>query len=374
MYDISNETTSASDIGPTTSNVLAPTELDILTNRIAEIRTHYIEFDRLEEIKLDLRRLVMRDNTVSEGGVMALFGCTRSGKTNLLTDFMAEFDEADKARGRVEYEDNTYGYARTVLYVKVPNTSSKNLAEEILKMLGATPEGAVLPATARKGAERRGYDIDDEVIRQCRLRQVRLLILDEVHNSIEDRTAKAAKDVARKIKNYSNACVFSILLVGTDEAAKLLDASDELKARCLTGPLRLVPFDWDKERDRRDCRTLLADFDSILAQVFGQHSGLNETDMAMRICTAAKGVIGHIATLVEDAATKAVRDKMKGNAESVTTAHFARAYDGVPFAEGRPNPFLLAVEGKAAVPVDKSTPSHRHNGGRRATRDTAFRP
>ena len=333
-----------------------------LETQVDGLREIFIEFDDISVIKRDLRRLITRDNKASEGEGLLLVAPSGGGKTKLIESLRDEMAERDAKEPWIIREDGNRARRLSMACTTVPEalaspaSSVKNLSENVLSVL-SDGHGVVT-------GDRR-VDFDKGIKHYAQERETGLLVLDEGHQGLLH-----AEWIATKIKDYSNMARFSLLLSGTKDVEKLLHAKEELVRRF---PVRreIRPLDIRTQRGRSDCRELLATIDDHLREaVFGQSSGLAATRLVPRIWFAGMGVIGQMATLIQQAAMLAVYDMVEGNGRGITDAHLGRAYDAWPFGRGRPNPFRRdAGPFQAVLPV----PSKDGLGGRRAARDRNFR-
>jgi hypothetical protein len=101
---------------------------------------------------------------------------------------------------------------------------------------------------------------------------------------------------------------------------------------------------------------ILDSYDEHLTKVFGCASGLSDEYLAMRIQVAASGVVGRVATLVENAASYAARAIFAGTADRFGFSHFAEAFAADSKNAGRPNPFSTMDALVVDTPTVELTP------------------
>ena len=94
-------------------------ELDRLYATCQGFRADYVDFERLGDIKEDLRMLVNRDNSGSEEGVMTLLGASGSGKTHFINSFVADHPREPLA---IRYPDGKKADRATVVVVDMPDS------------------------------------------------------------------------------------------------------------------------------------------------------------------------------------------------------------------------------------------------------------
>lgn len=346
-----------------------------MNRKVHAFRAQFLDYPLLKEIREDLHMLVERDNTAAEGGVMTLIGVSGSGKTKFIEDFMRERHAIRHADGRIA--DRT-----TVILVAVPDTGVKTLAEAIYAEL----TGVEAPADRR-------VDIQKAIYHYAEQMETRLVIFEEAHEASVDETNKTVKAVARLFKQFSNAAKFSVLIVGTEEADRLVRANKELGRRVLARH-ELRPLDWDRPDSRKLLLLLLRSWDKLLGDVL-EPCGLGTEELAAKIHRSSGGIIGLAAILVERAALLAVRDKvdgkMRGTGEDATPIvgiderHLHDAHRSVGRSE--PNPFddglprlapgpggSEAAARQATVEPEADLPAPARTSSRRAARDRVFRP
>ena len=327
-------------------------------SQVESIRSIFYEYDRLTSLKREFADLVTRDNAASEGAVVLLIGPPGSGKTQLISDFASDYPV--EPRALVNQTEHEFADRVPVATVQVPDTGLKKLTENTLMALsGLNPAG-----------ERRA-DIQDDIKHHAKEMETRLFIFEEVHQATQDKKHETVKRVARYFKDLSNTAAFSLLLVGTEEAKRVIEASKELERRVIA-TYELTGFDWNDRAQRKDFLGILDEMDNRFAGVLGRNSGLTNPDNAVRKPPASDGVIGLAARLIERAGVLALRE-MGGQVEfAVTVRHLARAFDDQLIVKGGFNPFtadmeaVLAPEEAAFPPVRKSS--------RNAGRDRNMRP
>ncbi len=354
-------------------------EIRGMNRKVHAFRAQFLDYPLLKDIREDLHMLVERDNTAAEGGVMTLIGVSGSGKTKFIEDFMREYP---RERHAIRHPDGRIADRATVILVAVPDTGVKTLAEAIYtELTGAEP-----PADRR-------VDIQKAIYHYAREMETRLVIFEEAHEASVDETNKTVKAVARLFKQFSNAATFSVLIVGTEEADRLVRASKELGRRVLARH-RLSPLDWDRPDSRKLLLRLLRSWDKLLGEVF-EPCGLGTEGLAAKIHRSSGGIIGLAAILVERAALLAVRDMVGGRTRG--TGEDARPVVGIEerhlheahWSVGRngPNPFDHgspdaaagpgrpdASAGQASDAPGAEVPAPAPRGSRRAARDRVFRP
>ena len=355
-------------------------ELRTLNGRVHAFRAMFQDYPVLEAIREDLHMLLERDNTSAEGGVMTLIGPSGCGKTKFVEEFMQGFPRQKHA---IRHDDGRISDRATVVMVAVPDTGIKTLAEAIYtELTGFDP-----PADRRIDLQKAIYHYTVEM-------ETKLIIFEEAHEASVDETNKTVKAVARLFKQFSNKATFAVLIVGTEEADRLIRTNRELGRRVLAKH-EIPPLGWDQKRSRKVFLGLLKSWDALLQDALTP-AGLDSEELAVKIhLSSDMGVIGLAAVLVERAALLAVRDKVAGKTRGkgreatpilgIDEAHLHEAHRLL----GRPdpNPFSLeVVNGVASAPVQADEAAANNGDGRaakgtlarsssrRAAKDRIFRP
>lgn len=354
-------------------------EIREMNRKVHAFRAQFLDYPLLKDIREDFHMLVERDNTAAEGGVMTLIGVSGSGKTKFIEDFMREYP---RERHAIRHADGRIADRATVILVAVPDTGVKTLAEAIYAEL----TGAEAPADRRVDIQKAIYHYAEEM-------ETKLIIFEEAHEASVDETNKTVKAVSRLFKQFSNAAKFSVLIVGTEEADRLVRANKELGRRVLARH-ELEPLDWDKVESRKLLLLLLRSWDKLLEDVLVP-CGLGTEEFAAKIHLSSGGIIGLAAILVERAALLAVRDKvggrMRGTGEDarpvlgIDERHLHEAHRSVgrsepnPFDGGSPN--VAPGQGRPGTVAWKVSggpgaepPAPLRTSSRRAAKDRVFRP
>lgn len=348
-----------------------------LRRAVEGIRDVHTVYPRLERFETGIIDLINRDNSTSEGNIHALIGPSRSGKSHLLDGLVAQYP---RARSALTGLDGDFSDHIPVVLVKMRNVSTKAMAQRIYHALTERHPDSVFSAKYNEDVVVKGI-ID--VARECR---TKLFILDEVHELIDRKTDKVVGDVAVLIKDLVNAKLFSILLVGTDKANRLIRADEEMEARTPVVYL-MTPFGWANPEDAGVWLEILGDIDSELSDsVFHRLSGLCEPGLACALMEGAAGVVGHMATLLEQAAYTAVDEMIAGApVPGVRWEHLEQAFAKWAPAHGRTNPFsagarpvesgMPAVSKKVDAPADLGgdVASGARGRTRKNARDATFR-
>jgi len=321
-----------------------------LCRQVNAIRAVFTPYDRVKAVHADIATLHARDNGASEGGILTLFGDSRSGKTKILRSYARQHP---KVLGSRTGPDREFADHMEVVLLRVPDTNVKNLLERLLATLSNVNTAQV------KGAGTRRFDIQEDIVAVAKGVGLKLILLEEAHQAIDTKNVNVIRGVAGVLKDLTNESRFSLVVSGTSEARRLFEASPELEGRVLYEH-ELTPLSWDNHAEHRMFLEVLEDMDAHLSDgVFGRLSGLTDEKFARPLLKAGLGHVGHVALLVEVAALAAVDDMLEGRCRSLTLEHFAGALAGSPLRrklDGEASPFPVASLGPNAVlPLDAMT-------------------
>ncbi len=316
-----------------------------LLHKINDIRRIYVPYEKLGKIKGSVVDLIDRDNSGSQGNIQVILGPSRSGKTRFIEDLMRDYPVEREA---ILSENNNWADRKTVVFTSVADAKDVPVAEGIYKSLSGRSVKDVLGSKIKIGDIKEGIKM---LAVECGMK---LLILDEAHQSIDNKTDTVAKNVAILIKDLVNDKKFSILLVGTDETMRLVRAREEVRKRT-THVHRIKPFGANPH-DRTVWNEILQDIDDDLsANVFEASSGLTAPDMSSALMAACSGILGEMTTLMEQAAILALdemihaaaltaRDKAKVEPPGIKWRHLEEAFavSAIGF-DAKVNPFSLGA-------------------------------
>ncbi|WP_431271775.1 ATP-binding protein [Dankookia sp. P2] len=265
---------------------------------VGAVRSVYVEFDRLADMKRDLRDLMDRDHGASEAACHLLAGPSGSGKTKFILDFMADFPRLPHALVNKLGEKADHA---PIICTKVPRTGTRTLAEQVY-------EAFALRTAPRN---RREQDLIKDIQGFAREMRTQLVILEEAHQPFKKKGDYAAREVAGFCKDILNEATFAMLIVGTEEALRLKGLDEEFDRRCIHTH-RLASLRWDVPDECEDFLDVLRACDAHLAEAVGVLSRLDEPEVAIRLHVASRGLLGYLAVLLEKAGMIAVRDIVHG--------------------------------------------------------------
>ena len=253
----------------------APAEM-----RIRRIRTdRWIGYARAEAALSAMEDLLTFPKRTRMPNLL-LVGPSNNGKTMIVEKFRREHlrgAEADLREGAI-----------TVPVLKVqmpPAPDERRFFSGVLEALGAPDR-----SNDRLAAKQ------DMAMRMLRATNVRLLVIDEVHNILS-----GSRDQQRRFLNLlrwlGNELQIPLVAVGTSEALRAIQSDDQLANRFT--PFSLPPWRLDAEYLR-----LLNTLEAMLP--LRERSGLEEPAFAQKLLNAAEGILGEVVNLVTTAAVSAV--------------------------------------------------------------------
>ena len=253
----------------------APAEM-----RIRRIRTdRWIGYARAEAALSAMEDLLTFPKRTRMPNLL-LVGPSNNGKTMIVEKFRREHlrgAEADLREGAI---------AVPVLKVQMPPApDERRFFSAVLEALGAPDR-----SNDRLAAKQ------DIAMRMLRATNVRLLVIDEVHNILS-----GSRDQQRRFLNLlrwlGNELQIPLVAVGTSEALRAIQSDDQLANRFT--PFSLPPWRLDAEYLR-----LLNTLEAMLP--LRERSGLEEPAFAQKLLNAAEGILGEVVNLVTTAAVAAV--------------------------------------------------------------------
>ncbi len=253
----------------------APAEI-----RIRRIRTdRWIGYARAEAALSAMEDLLTFPKRTRMPNLL-LVGPSNNGKTMIVEKFRREHlrgAEADLREGAISVP---------VLKVQMPPApDERRFFSAVLEALGAPDR-----SNDRLAAKQ------DMAMRMLRATNVRLLVIDEVHNILS-----GSRDQQRRFLNLlrwlGNELQIPLVAVGTSEALRAIQSDDQLANRFT--PFSLPPWRHDAEYLR-----LLNTLEAMLP--LRERSGLEEPALAQKLLNAAEGILGEIVNLVTTAAAAAV--------------------------------------------------------------------
>ena len=253
----------------------APAEM-----RIRRIRTdRWIGYARAEAALSAMKDLLTFPKRTRMPNLL-LVGPSNNGKTMIVEKFRREHlrgAEADLREGAI---------AVPVLKVQMPPApDERRFFSAVLEALGAPDR-----SNDRLAAKQ------DMAMRMLRATNVRLLVIDEVHNILS-----GSRDQQRRflslLRWLGNELQIPLVAVGTSEALRAIQSDDQLANRFT--PFSLPPWRLDAEYLR-----LLNTLEAMLP--LREQSGLEEPAFAQKLLNAAEGILGEVVNLVTMAAVAAV--------------------------------------------------------------------
>ena len=144
----------------------------------------------------------------------------------------------------------------------------------------------------------------DAALRMMRETQVRILVIDEVHNILSGSRLQQRR-LQNLLRWLGNELQISLIAVGTAEALHAVQSDDQLANRF--EPVGLPPW-----REGSEYQQLLNTLEAVLP--LRHPSDLSEAEIAHKILAKAEGILGEIVSVVSRAAVRAV----SSGAEAIT--------------------------------------------------------
>lgn len=257
--------------------------------RLAEMRSHFFNYSKLEQIQVALEALLEMGNLTPQRGTPArcllLTGMPGVGKSTLL----------DRYRYRnLPYElDN-----RTIVPVLVVGLhracTPKMLAEQMLRAMGV-PEGL-----CSKGTE---ATLTDRVRHHLVEQRVQVVVLDEFQHLLDHRSKAGVSRVADYIKTLLNLGVASFVLSGVPDAEAIYTENLQLMRRSL-GHFVIEPMDQQNGQDMADYRAIMAHLQALLPVPVTVD--LTHKKMRHRMLDFSDGTIGRTVDFIHALGTRAI--------------------------------------------------------------------
>jgi hypothetical protein len=209
---------------------------------------------------------------------MLLIGSSNNGKTRLIQHF-AQRHPAEENRGGEHI-------IAPVLYIQAPPAPSEaGLYSEILTTLFEK-----VPSSSTEAKRAR-------VIQVLRGIQLKVLIIDELHNILAGASMKQ-QQFLNMIKYIGNELQISIVGCGTGDLLRAVSIDPQIQNR-------FVPELLQKWQMNKEFRQLLMSFERVLP--LRSPSTLHDPAIASKILAMCEGTIGELSTLLNLAATHAIR-------------------------------------------------------------------
>lgn len=291
-------------------------------------RTAFIKYPRLQRLWDSLDECLDEAQLSGAPYCMSLEGPSGAGKSTTLRKFAASFPRTETPTGtRIP-----------VLHVQLPCPATcKGMDAAILEELGdpAAHRGTLDAMVAR-------------IVLYLRRCEVRLLVLDDVHNMLISETDRKREIVSGHLKDLIKRSGVTVLAVSVpDRIEELLRGNKEL-SRLFAIRETLYPFTWDAANPE-SIREFAA-FVQCAEQAVGMpvETALPRMDLLYRLYNATGGVVSYIMALLRGAQRIALRE---GRA-TITLDDLSTAYERNLSAQVRvPNPFTEAPQragGRAA--------------------------
>ena len=265
--------------------------------RIRRIRTdRWIGYARAEAALAAIEDLLSFPKRTRMPNLL-LVGPTNNGKTMIIEKFRRSHVPGDTEAARES------AVRMPILKVQMPPApDERRFFSAVLQAFGAPDRTNDRLATKQELA-----------VRMLRATDVRMLVIDEVHNVLS-----GSRDQQRRFLNLlrwlGNELQIPIVAVGTAEGLRAVQSDDQLVNRFT--PFALPPWTIGPEFTR-----LLNTLEAVLP--LRRPSSLGDPSMAQRLLAASDGILGEVVTIVTRAAVLAIT--------SGTEAITVEMLDGIGF-------------------------------------------
>lgn len=211
--------------------------------------------------------------------LICLFAPPHTGKT-IGAEHYAEIANAGAKEGRKP----------VVLFSFENGGGAHDLHRAILKALG---EG--FPGTKDL------FVLRDRSCEAMRDAGTELLMIDEIH--------EGNQSITSEIKTLLNWGHVGIVLLGTEDAERMINKAEELSVRSMA-PCTLGALDWSDDEDRALWIAFLEALDKEMLRlnIISEETGLGDEELALALCIACGGVIGQVMKVVLHALRGAIHD------------------------------------------------------------------
>lgn len=242
----------------------------ILTDRWITYPRAAFALDRLSWLVRHPRRIRMPN--------LLLVGPTNNGKTMISQKFVRDHPPS---RGEGDLRETT-----PVLYIQCPDQADpRRFHHRIALGLGAPSNPA--DTLARK---------EDQALFLLREAQVRVLIIDEMHNILTG-SSDRLNQMLNLLRFLGNELQIALVGVGVKEALQVVHSDDQLSNR-------FEPLPLPRWSDGEPLRTLLATLEASMP--LKRPSQLAEPRIVRHLLAQSEGILGEIVTIVSRAAERAV--------------------------------------------------------------------
>lgn len=246
--------------------------------RVRRIRTdRWIGYARAEAALEQMEDLLAFPRRTRMPNLL-LVGPSNNGKTMIVEKFRRSHCGPDFDRQAVSVP---------ILKVQMPSSpDERSFFTGILSALGAADR-----INDRLAAKQ------DLAVKLMRASDLRVLVIDEVHNLLSGSHAQQRRFL-NLLRWLGNELQIPLIAVGTAEALRAVQSDEQLANRFT--PFTLKPWVSGAEYTR-----LLNTLEALLP--LRQPSGLAESELARRILIASEGILGEIVTMVVTSAVAAIR-------------------------------------------------------------------
>lgn len=261
-------------------------------------------------------RQMIEQSLLGERQILALFGGTGVGKTEIATAWEADYPHQN-LNGRI---------SKSLIRVNCPvEPNQRSMTLSIIRGL----QGRVLLKCNTS-------DLHDQALEQLKVAGVRTIIFDEVQHFSENLSPQKIRMAGDFLKLIQEELKISFILIGLPIAQRLLELNEQLKRRCLATEL-IYPYAWISVADRQDFAAGVA----LIADAYreqGWKTALDDPDTLKALYAACMGRFGVLIDFLSHAETN---NPCKVIDMKCLAKVYAHAINEQPFSG---NPFLPGTE------------------------------
>lgn len=255
-------------------------------DRIQHIRSsnRWFGYKRAEEALYKLRQLIEYPKCQRMPNLL-IIGPTNNGKSTIIEKFCRAHPPEIPLIGMPSKHDIKYDEL-PVLALQMPSSPDvKRFYGIILYQLGIP-----VPLSMRLGV------LESEVLRYLKLLEVKMLIIDEIHNILGGRNDQQ-REFLNLLRFLGNELKIPLVGVGIKDAFLAIRSDAQLENR-------FEPFSLPSWQAGEEFDSLLASFASVFPLCKPSH--LTEPETSAKILSMTEGILGEISTLLTKAAITAI--------------------------------------------------------------------
>lgn len=265
-------------------------DLEQFVNLVGSIRIDHHAFEEIQIFVSEAFEDVGADTEAANAAAvpicLLIVGDTRTGKSCVLNDFMAQATPIRMQEG----------IRQAVVYaVAPPKATVKALLEQLLRALG-DPHWS-------KGSE---SNMTHRLLTLLRGVGCRMIIIDEFQHLSDKGQKRLLVRSADWLKNLVEGKEWALVAAGLPESIAVINANPQLMAR-FDPPMVMPRFDWNDDQLRKQFKAILRAFVAELTPF--ELPDLSSDEMALRTYLATSGRVGLFVKLMDRAVKTAIRKR-----------------------------------------------------------------